>query len=82
MELRLYIFKNRITQKEFAKKIDCSVVHLGKVVNGLITPSANLAIKIVHATNYEVTFEDLFQDKINELKNKNINDVHLYIDEP
>lgn len=68
MELRMYIFKNRIKQAPFAKKIGCSVIHLGRIVNGLAPPSAMLAVKIVAATNGEVSFEDLFADKLEMMK--------------
>lgn len=59
MDLREYLFRNRMTVTEFGKKIDCSRSYLSTIINGAQKPGKRLAKEIERATNGEVTTKDL-----------------------
>ena len=50
--------KNNMKEKELAKKIGVTEVSVSRYINGIRTPSVNVAIKIARAFNCSV--EDLF----------------------
>lgn len=59
MDLREYLFRKRLTVKEFSELIDCSRTHVSAIVNNRIKPSKRLAKSIELATNGEVKAEEL-----------------------
>ncbi len=61
MDLREYLFRNRLTVKGFSDKIDCSRNHLSSIIHGRFKPSKRLAKDIELATNGEVKAEDLLK---------------------
>jgi DNA-binding transcriptional regulator YdaS (Cro superfamily) len=61
MNLREYLFYNRISIKEFAEKIEYSRPHLSGIIHGKYRPSARLAKTIELATNGEVTVKELME---------------------
>jgi transcriptional regulator with XRE-family HTH domain len=63
MELREYLFKKRITNKEFAEKVNYDKSYIGDVANGKKKPGKKLAKAIEKATNGEVTVEELMSLK-------------------
>ena len=64
MDLREYLFRKRITQVDFAKKIGISRGHLGQIIAGTKHPSRKLAKKIEEETNRKVTaLEMLFPEE-------------------
>lgn len=63
MDLREYLFRQRISVQEFAEKLEYSRTHLSLIVNGKGRPSPRLAKAIEKATNGEVTAEELLKKK-------------------
>lgn len=59
MDLRIYLYSNRISITDFSKQLKCSRDHLSKIVNGKLKPSLRLAEDIQQATNGEVTIKEL-----------------------
>lgn len=60
MDLRRYLFENRITQKQFAESIDYSRAYITLIANGQITKvGRKFARAVQKATNGVVTLEDL-----------------------
>ena len=63
MDLDTYLWKNRISQKSFSDKINVLPSTLHHWIKMRITPSLKYAIKIVEASNNEVTYRDLLCPK-------------------
>ncbi len=62
MELRDYLYFNKIKIAEFSRKLDMlSAVHLYKIVSGKRKPSRRLAKDIEHATGGLVKAEELMK---------------------
>jgi ribosome-binding protein aMBF1 (putative translation factor) len=61
MNLREYLFYNRITVKEFSEKIEYSRTHLSAIIHGRLKPSKRLAKQIERETNGEVTVKELME---------------------
>ena len=59
MDLREYLFKKRITQVEFANRLEVSRGHLSQILNGTKHPSRKLAKKIEEETEGKVTAIEL-----------------------
>lgn len=59
MDLREYLFRNRVTLTDFANKIEYDRAYLSLVSNGLQRPSERLAKTISDATEGQVTVEEL-----------------------
>ena len=59
MNLREYLFKKRITQVDFAKRLGISRGHLGQILHGTKHPSRKLAKKIEEETEGKVTAVEL-----------------------
>lgn len=55
VNFREYLFKKRITQVEFAKKLGISRGHLSQILHGTKHPSRKLAKKIEEETEGKVT---------------------------
>ena len=62
MNLRDYLYHNRISVSEFSETIDYSRTHISGVLHGKLRPSSRLARAIEKATNGEVTVEELMKD--------------------
>lgn len=58
MELRVYLFKNRINQKVFAKELGISYATFRTILQG-DDVWLSLALRIEELTNGEVTYKDL-----------------------
>ncbi len=58
MELREYLFKNRISVVEFSRILECDRSYISQIVNGK-RPGKNLAKLIEMTTNGEVTVKGL-----------------------
>lgn len=65
MNLREYLFRQRISVQDFAEKLEYSRTHLSLIVNGKGKPSPRLAKSIERATNGEVTAQELLKGKGN-----------------
>lgn len=59
MDLREYLFRKRIKQTEFAKKVGVSRPYLSQVVNGQAVCDINIAKRISLATDNAVTRDEL-----------------------
>jgi transcriptional regulator with XRE-family HTH domain len=59
MLLDEYLFRMKIKQTEFAKKLEVSRVHLGEILRGRRRPSISLAKRIEETTNGKVSKEEL-----------------------
>jgi transcriptional regulator with XRE-family HTH domain len=55
-----YLLKNRIEQKDFAKRIDVAASTLSRWLSGDRTPRGAQALKIVAATKGKVTLADIY----------------------
>lgn len=63
MDLREYLFRNRITATEFCKKVECSRNYISMIQRGEAYPSHRLARDIVAQTGGQVKMEDLVRSK-------------------
>ncbi len=63
MDLRTYLFINRLTSKSFAESIDYSGSQVAAIAQGRRKPGRKLARAIERATNSQVTAEQLLKDK-------------------
>lgn len=59
MHLRDYLFKKRITKKEFGKNINYSARYVGHVAEGRIKPGIKFAKIVELATKGEVTADEI-----------------------
>ena len=55
-----YLLKNRIEQKDFAKRIDVAASTLSRWLSGDRTPRGAQALKIVAETKGKVTLADIY----------------------
>ena len=62
MKLDRYLWENKISQKEFSKLIGISLRCLWLIVHQQSTPSLLNAMRIVKATDGQVTYEDLLSE--------------------
>ncbi len=63
MDLRTYLFHNRISVTDFSKILGCSRIHLSEIVNGRRIPSLMLAKAIERETKGKVKASELLKDK-------------------
>lgn len=63
MDLREYLFRNRLTVTEFAKKINYGRTYINEIVSGNRTPGRKLAEAIEKATDGHVKAADLLKNK-------------------
>lgn len=63
MNLRTYLFENRISVTAFSKTLGCSRIHLSEIINGRRTPSLLLATSIEKMTESQVTVQELLKSK-------------------
>lgn len=61
MDLREYLFKHRISVKDFAEKIEYARTHVSQIVHGKRKPGKRLAKAIEMATEGEVTVKELLE---------------------
>ncbi len=60
MKLKTYIKQHGIKGIDFAKQINCSQPAVSLYIAERRTPRPQIALRIVEATNGEVTLEDLY----------------------
>lgn len=70
MDLRTYLFKNRITQKAFAEILDYSHHHIHNYLHKRLRVSPKLARKIEKVTNGEVTAKEVLDHNPVKKSNK------------
>lgn len=63
MNLRDYLYYNKISVKDFSKNLDYSRTHISAIIHGRLKPTKRLAKAIEQATNGEVKAEDLISYK-------------------
>ena len=63
MDLREYLFRKRLTVKEFSETLDYTRTHLSQIINGNRRPSKRLAKAIEELTEGEVTIHELLKKK-------------------
>lgn len=61
MDLDEYLWRNKITRKDFAKKIGMTPHSLSSIVAGKVSAKLYTAINIVEATKGEVSYKDLLR---------------------
>lgn len=66
MDLRTWLFKNRISLRQFAKKIDYNFSYLSLIMNYKKVPSEKLAAKIEEGTNGAVKGQQLIKKCLKE----------------
>ncbi|MCU6369997.1 helix-turn-helix domain-containing protein [Enterobacter quasiroggenkampii] len=59
MKLKDYLQRNRITQKEFAKKVNVSQAHVSRVASGTWSVKGRVALHWSQATDWNVTPHEL-----------------------
>lgn len=59
MNLKDFLYKNKITHKDFAASIGISYSMLMKMMNGTKKPSYEVLMKIYRFTNKKVSIEDI-----------------------
>ena len=62
MDLRIYLYTNRISITDFAKKLLVSRPYLSQICLGNLTPSRRLARDIELATQGKVSIDELLKD--------------------
>lgn len=62
MDLREYLFRNRVTCTDFSKTLQCDRTYLGKIANGQCTPGKRLAKDIERETGGSVLASDLMKN--------------------
>jgi len=67
MELREYLFRNRIEVKDLSKKSGVNTTTLSTVKCQKTRPSFRTATKIVSATNHHVGYADLLPEIYDEM---------------
>jgi len=68
LNLREYLFRKRITQIDFARRLGISRGHLGQILHGSKHPSRKLAKKIEEETEGKVTAIELIFPETNKLQ--------------
>lgn len=63
MDLREYLFRNRLSITDFAKKINYDRNYISKIMHSVRSPGQKLAKEIEKATNGEVKANDLIKEK-------------------
>jgi transcriptional regulator with XRE-family HTH domain len=63
MDLRHYLFENRVTATELAKKINTTPGQVSLWANGKQIPNMRFATKIYKATNKQVGMEDWIKEE-------------------
>lgn len=58
MDLREYLFRNRITCKAFSELVNYQRTYISKVIHGKIKPGRKLIQAIMKATNGQVSASD------------------------
>jgi len=59
MKLKDYLYFNGISIKQMGAMVGCNPNYLGRIVNGHLRASRNLAKAISHETQHEVSVEDI-----------------------
>jgi DNA-binding transcriptional regulator YdaS (Cro superfamily) len=62
MDLREYLFRNRISVTDFSNKLEYSRTHISEIMNGRRNCPKRLAILIESATKGQVSINDLLKD--------------------
>jgi hypothetical protein len=70
MDLDTFLWKNRYTAMEFAKKIDIPTPSIYPLIRRKMNPSLANAIKIVEGSNGQITYPELLK-KTEDKKEKN-----------
>lgn len=63
MDLDFYLWKNKIKQKDFAKRLGITAANLSLLQSRAVSPSTVAALIIHLETNGEVSLVDLLKDK-------------------
>lgn len=63
MDLDFYLWKNKIKQKDFAKRLGITAANLSLLQSRAVSPSTVAALIIHLETDGEVSFVDLLKDK-------------------
>ena len=61
MDLREYLFREKMKVSDFAKKINYSRIHVNEVMLGTRKPGKGLALTIHYATDGKVSFEEVMK---------------------
>lgn len=72
MDLREYLFRHRISVKDFSERINYARAYISDIVNGGKKPGKKLAAIIEKATNGEVLAEELLKGQSNLSRQKEI----------
>ena len=64
MELREYIKKNNLTERDLASLIGISQQHVNRLIRKIANPSLPLAKKIKEATRGKVTIEEMLNSNL------------------
>lgn len=62
MDLRHYLFENRITNKNFAELLGVTIVYVGEIKNGKKKPSIPVAMKMIELSKGEITPKDIYPE--------------------
>lgn len=65
MNLKEYLFLNRMTVTQFSEMMGYHRNHISGIISGRVTPSRGLAKSIERITNGEVTSQELLKRKEN-----------------
>ena len=61
MNIKEYLYLNRMSVNEFAGRINCSRSYFSRLINGHVKPGKRLAKDIEEATNGKIKAKDLLK---------------------
>lgn len=70
MELDEYLWRNKIRQWKFAQKLGIMPHSLSRIVQKKVTPKLYVAVKIVEATEGQVSYRELLRPEDEKLMNE------------
>lgn len=70
MDLDEYLWRNRIKQWKFAQKLGIMPHSLSRIVQKKVSPKLYVAVKIVEATDGQVTYRELLRPEDEKLMNE------------
>ena len=62
MDIDEYLWRNKITRTDFAKKAQIHRGQLSSYIHKKRTPTIEIASRIVHASGYQIKYVDLMND--------------------
>lgn len=66
MDIKTYIWKNRMTLRDFATLVGCNYSYMSRIATEKLLPSPELAKKIEAATNGQIKAKKMIRKKLED----------------